>query len=250
MSTPFARIVGALLLAALAACHDDYPPAQVPPVQSEAAAPQLYAPQVEPDYVIGPGDGLLIQSYYDSNLKQSLLVRPDGYVSALLVGEIQAAGRTPKDLGKELTRLYGRVLDHPDVTVSISSSAGMAVYVGGEVKSPTQLPLKGDLTLLQSITEAGGFRDGANKEQVLIIRRTPDGRYHTLQQNVEAVLTNQAGELYLHRYDIVYVPKSHIAKVDQFVDQFINSVIPRSVTGIFGYQVLQTSAPTITPGAQ
>jgi len=83
---------------------------------------------------------------------------------------------------------------------------------------------------------------------VLIIRRTPDGRYRTLQQNVDAVLTNKSGELYLLPHDIVYVPKSHIARVDQFVDQFINSIIPHSITGIFGYQWLHTTQPTITPG--
>ena len=247
------RLLGALaamlLLTGLAACNDnEYPPAEVPLVQSEAVAPQLYEPPVEPSYVIGPGDGVLIQSYYDANLKQSEFVRPDGYVSLLLVGDVEAAGKTPGELSKELTHLYGHVLDRPDITVSVTSSAGMTVYVGGEVTKPQQLPLKGDLTLLQSVTEAGGFRSTANKEQVLIIRRTADGRYRTLQQNVDAVLTNKSGELYLLPHDIVYVPKSHIARVDQFVDQFINSIIPHSITGIFGYQWLHTTQPTITPG--
>jgi hypothetical protein len=75
-----------------------------------------------------------------------------------------------------------------------------------------------------------------NKQQVLIIRQTGDGHYRTLQANAEQVLRNEAGEIYLRRHDIVYVPKTEIAKVDQFVDQYINQIIPRSVNAVFGYQ--------------
>jgi protein involved in polysaccharide export with SLBB domain len=235
----------------LGGCTNDYPPTLVPPMPSEDAQPALYRPTLEPDYVIGPGDGLLVQSYYDANLKQPVIVRPDGHISLLLVGEVAAAGQTPKQLGTELARLYARVLDRPDLTVSVTSSAGMVVYVGGEVKSPGQLPITGELTLLQSIEASGGFLATANKEQVLVLRKTPDGHFRTLQVNVEQVLSNQSGELYLQRHDIIYVPKTQIAKVDQYVDQYINSIIPHSITGIFGYQYLhttgQSSSTTIIP---
>jgi polysaccharide biosynthesis/export protein len=234
---------------ALSGCVD-YPPTLVPPVPTEDAAPELYRPTLEPDYVIGQGDGLLIQSYYDADLKQPVIVRPDGRISLLLVGEVKAAGQTPKQLSMELAHMYDHVLDRPDLTVSVTSSTGMVVYVGGEVKKPGQVPISGELTLLQSITEVGGFMATANKEQVLILRKTPDGHFRTLQMNVEQVLNNQNGELFLQRHDIVYVPKTQIAKVDQFVDQYINAMIPRNITGIFGYQWLNTlntnSSPNVT----
>lgn len=248
--TRFPGLCAATLAASLAAgCHNPYPPELVPVVKSEDTAPELYQPVLEGDYVIGPGDTLLVQSYYDADLKQPVLVRPDGHLSLLLIGEVMAAGKTPVELSKELTRLYGRVLDRPDITVSVTASAGMTVYVAGEVKSPSQLPLKSDLTLLQSITEAGGFLSTANKEQVLVIRRTPDGHFRTYQQNVEAVLKNEAGQLYLRRHDIVYVPKTQIARADEYVEQHINSILPHALTGIFGYQYLHTSSPSpvITP---
>jgi protein involved in polysaccharide export with SLBB domain len=228
----------------LGGCGNDYPPNLVPAVPSQDAEPALYRPTLEPDYIIAPGDGLQIQSYYDANLKQQAMVRTDGRISLLLLGDVMAAGKSPKDLGDDLAHQYSRILDRPDLTVSVTSSAGMTVYVGGEVKSPTQIAIKGELTVLQSITEAGGFLSTANKEQVLILRKTADGHFRTLQQNVEDVLKNQTGELYLQRHDIIYVPKTHIAQVDQFVDQYVNSIIPHSITGIFGYQYLNTSGST------
>jgi len=239
-------LIGSLTLAA---CSNDYPPNLVPVMPSEDAAPNLYRPTLEPDYVISPGDDLLIQSYYDTNLKQSIKVRPDGRISVLLIGEMMAAGETPKQLGIDLAHLYSRVLDRPDVTVSVVSSAGMTVYIGGEVPKPGQVPITGELTLLQSITEVGGFLPTANKDQVLILRKTPDGHFRTMQINVAKVLTNQEGELYLQRHDIIYVPKTQIAKVDEFVDHYINSIVPHSITGIFGYQYLhtQSNSTTIVP---
>lgn len=245
MRSLFALCAAMSVAAVLSGCTNEYPPNLVPVVQSEEAAPDLYRPVLDADYTIGSGDGLLIQSYYDTNLKQQVMVRPDGRVSLLLVGEVMAAGKTPTQLGDELTHMYNRVLDRPDLTVSVTSSAGMVVYVGGEVTKPGQVPIKGELTLLESIDDAGGFMNSANKEQVLILRKTPDGHYRTLQQNVDQVLTNQSGELYLQRHDIIFVPKTQIARVDQFVDQYINSIIPHSITGIFGYQYLRTTAPSV-----
>lgn len=232
--------------AVLSGCSNPYPPDLVPPAQSEDAAPELYRPALDSNYTIGPDDGLLVQSYYDAGLKQPVLVRPDGRVSLLLIGEVMAAGKTPTQLADELGHMYAKQLDRPDITVSVTSSASMVVYVGGDVTKPAQLPIKGQLTLLQSIDEAGGFLNSANKEQVLVLRKTPDGRYRTLQVNVENVLKNQSAELYLQRHDIIFVPKTQIARVDQFVDQYINSIIPHAITGVFGYQYLRTTAPNVT----
>jgi protein involved in polysaccharide export with SLBB domain len=219
----------------VAACANDYPPDLVPPIPSESAAPELYRSEPEASYAIAPGDSVSIASYYHPELKQSMTIQPDGRVSLLLVGEVTAAGKTPRQLGTELTRAYAKFLNDAEITVTLSESAGLLVYVGGEVAKPAMLPIKDELTLSQSIAEAGGFLPSANKEQVLIVRQTADGRHRTLQANAEQVLSNEAGEIYLRRHDVVYVPKSQIAKVDQFVDQYINQVIPRSVQTAFAF---------------
>jgi hypothetical protein len=151
----------------------------------------------------------------------------------------EAAGKTPRQLGGQLTRAYSKYLNNAQVTVTLSEIAGLDVYVGGEVGKPSMLPIPGELTLSQSIAEAGGFLRGANTEQVLIIRRTGNGHYHTLQANVEKVLSNEAAEVYLRPHDIVYVPKTKIALADKFVEEYINEIVPHAVgAGLgFGYSL-------------
>lgn len=239
-------VLAALQLANVG-CANSYPPEQVPLMPDRATAPELYEATIESDYSIQVGDVLQINSYFDPGLKQSVTVQPDGRVSLLLVGTVMAARRTPRELGEELAQSYRRYLDDRDITVIVTEAAGQAVYVGGEVKSPSVLPLRGDLTLLQAITAAGGFLPTANRDQVLILRPTAGGRFQTFQTNVDAVLRNESGELYLRRRDIVYAPKTNIAKVDQFVDQYLNQIMPRWVTAMFGYQFFhQTGNSVVT----
>ena len=240
-------------LAAMAgACADAYPPELVPLVPNESVAPEFYEPAPAGGYAIAAGDKLLINSYYHPNLKQTVTVQPDGRVPLLLVGSVVAAGKSPEQLRIELTAAYEKHVERPDFVVTIEESAALAVYVGGEVAKPTMLPIRGELTLLQSITEAGGFLPTANREQVLILRKSENGRFRTVQANVENVLRNKAGEIYLRRRDIIFVPKTAIAKADLFVDQYINQIIPRSVNTVFGftYPLAGTtgSATLVNPG--
>jgi protein involved in polysaccharide export with SLBB domain len=245
------KTVTLLLLIAIAGCVSgcaDYPLDLVPAVPNPTVDPYLYQPQVEPEYRIEPGDSLLIQSYFDPALRQNVNVRPDGRVSLLLIGDVMVAGKTVRAANDLLRQRYASKLpDKPDVSVTMNEAAGLLVYVGGEVKTPSVVPIKGSLTLMQAIAQAGGFLPGANQDQVIILRHRPDGTFTAQQQNTNLVLRNEAPELYLRRRDIVYVPKSKIAQVDLFVDQYINQVIPRAVQATFGYTILRTvgGSPTV-----
>ena len=80
------------------------------------------------------------------------------------------------------------------------------------------------------------------------MRQMPDSRHRTLQADVEKVLRNEFGEIYLRPHDIVFVPKSEIAKVDQFVDQHLSQIVPRWLIAVFGlsYQLNRgISGPTV-----
>lgn len=226
-----------------------YPPELVPPVPERAAAPELYQPLPPATFTIAPGDKLSVNSYFHPAVKQSVTVQPDGAVSLLLVGTVVAAGKTPEQLAKELARGYEKYLEHAEITVTIEESPGLAVYVGGEVAKPAMLPVRGDMTLLQSIAEAGGFLVTANKEQVLILRENADGRFRAMQANAEQILRNEADEVRLRRHDVVFVPKSAISQVDQFVDQYLGQVVPRWVVTSFGFSYLlnggASSSPTV-----
>ena len=222
----------------------------MPPVPSESAAPELYRPEPGTSYAIAPGDSLLITSYYHPELKQTVTIQPDGRVSLLLVGEVTAAGKTPRQLAKELTRAYSKFLNDAEMTVTLSDSAGLSVYVGGEVAKPSNAADQGRANPIAEHYRSRRVLIGANKEQVLIVRQTADGHYRTLQANAEQVLRNEADEVYLRRHDVVYVPKSWVAKADKFVEQYINQIVPRAVGFGFGYSLGGTGATTtaVSPG--
>ena len=232
---PMRLLMVAAVALSVSACESSYSVDRVPPLATESAGSELVGP-LTPKYTIGPGDDLLINSFYHSELKQPVTVQNDGRVSLLLVGTVTAAGKTLQQVGQELTGRYSKFLENADVTVTLSGSAALAVYVGGEVGKPSVVPIKGELSLLQSVTAAGGFSRTANKEQVLIVRQASDGHFRTFQVNAAEVLSNEAPEIYLRQHDIVYVPQTAIAQADQFVDQYINQIVPRAVQGVFGLQ--------------
>jgi polysaccharide export outer membrane protein len=224
------------LIAGLAGCSEaEYSYEQVPSMLQSVTPPYSYGPYQVSSYLMGVGDTLAIQSYSDASLKQTVTVRPDGKISLILLGDVNVLGRTTEDLDRELKEKYSILPARPDVIVNVEQIAGLQVYVGGEVKSPSVQEIKGSLTLLQSISAAGGFLPTANPTQVLILRQDPSGRFHAFQHDVDQVLHNESGEIYLKRHDIVFVPKTKIAVADQYVEQYVNQIIPRSVGLNFGY---------------
>jgi protein involved in polysaccharide export with SLBB domain len=234
-----------VLAALLPGCVSNYP---VPEVPDKQAAPHLYVPVVENEYRFQVGDSLSIRSYFDPQLNQDVFVRPDGRISLLLLGDVFVVGMTPSDLDKKVTQAYRRVVDSPEITVVLKETSNSSVYLGGEVKEPSVQPLRGQLTLLQSVTLAGGFLPTANLNQVLLLRKQPDGSFKTFKLDAEKVLTNKVPDIYLQRYDIVYIPKSTIANVDLFVEQYINRIIPSSIRFTYGWiESKDDSNVTISP---
>jgi protein involved in polysaccharide export with SLBB domain len=216
---------------AMAACAKS----TVPPIPSSVAAPELYAPTVESEYLIQPGDVLAVRSYYDPQVNQEVQVRPDGRISLLFMGDVEVAGKTIMELDRIIDHAYSREIPSVDTTVFLLDSAGLGVYLAGEVRNPSMQPLRGSLTALQTIAMAGGFLDTAYKRQVLLMRKTQEGRFQLYEVDMERVLANEAPDIYVRRYDILYVPKSPIAEVNQFVEQYVNNVIPQAILLNFGW---------------
>jgi polysaccharide export outer membrane protein len=219
------RCLALAAMAFLAGCATVENPA--PALPARAASPALYTPPQEGEYRLQVGDTIAIRSYYDSQLNQEMLVRPDGKITALLIGEIAAAGLTPDELATQVRLPYRRLVGETDVTVAVVRSAGMNVYVSGEIRTPSMVPLDGGMTLLQAIARTGGTLPSAKTHNVLLIRNDGAGALSVYQVDIDKVLRNEASDVYLHRRDVVFVPKSEIAEAGQFVEQYVNAIVPR-----------------------
>jgi len=162
------------------------PPANVPPVVEKPEAPKVPA-TVAPDttglpidpksYVIGPEDIILIKVWREADFTGPKGVRPDGKITLPLVGDLQAAGLTPDRLASQLKQALSEYVKQPDVTVEVIQVNSKRYTITGEVNRASAFPLVVAVHVFDAINIAGGFRDFANKKDILILRS--DGkRFH------------------------------------------------------------------------
>jgi protein involved in polysaccharide export with SLBB domain len=202
---------------------------------------QIVAPENLPQTLTGPyqvqvGDQLYVGFFNTPQLDQTRTVGPDGDIFLPLVGRVHTVGRTVDEITDELKERYAKELVEPQITVSVQQYAGMSVYVGGEVNSPGVLPYRGELTAVQAIMDAGGFKTTASLGDVILIRKGPDAEPVGTKINVKDILHKGKfdEDVTLGPADIIFVPRSKVANVNLFVEQIIRNNIPIPVSLSFG----------------
>lgn len=190
-------------------------------------APGTQAPPLPAEYRINAGDRLAVKFFYNADLNQEVVVRPDGRISLQLVQEVMAAGLTPAELTQELLTGYSKHLEQPEITVIVNAFGGRLIYVGGEVGTPGLRELGGPITALQAIVASGGFRDTGRKNEVGVLRRGPENKPFFIALNLEKALdgTDLSQDIYLVPYDTVLVPKTGIADVNTWTQQYIGNTL-------------------------
>ncbi len=178
------------------------------------------------DYRLEVGDVLQIKVFNRSELTQVAPIRPDGMISMAPLGDVLAAGRTVQDLDAAISQSLAGVLTDPDVTVFVREFANQNVYVGGEVERPGVIPIQEHTTSLMAIIQAGGMSDTAQKTQVLFLRDKRGDRPNVTKINLNDILSGAVPDMVLEPYDLVFVPKSKVARANLFVEQYIRRVIP------------------------
>ncbi|HET7694302.1 MAG TPA: polysaccharide biosynthesis/export family protein [Vicinamibacterales bacterium] len=162
-----------------------------------SASPSRPAPaatnySTAPDYRLAAGDKLRIEVYKDTQLSQSLQVRPDGKITLPLLGDIPAAGRTSVELRDAIAGKLEEYIAKPVVTVIVTETMPQVVYVTGEVNKPGALPITtGQMSIIQAIAMAGGFTDFANKKDIRVLRKGAGGM-QTLRFNYKEAIDDES----------------------------------------------------------
>lgn len=230
------RILGShatlLAVAAVLSCSSTPVPVTTMPATGELQASE--------EYRIQYGDVLDVKLFYKPDLNERAQVRPDGRISLQLIGEVRAAGQTPAELSAEIARRYAEFLTHPETTVIVRSFEGQMAYIDGEVRSPGLVRFQRPPSLHQAVVLAGGLKRSAATDQIIVIRDSGEDRPAVEVIDLEAQLQSpgRSAPFYLRSYDVVYVPKSRIAEVNDWVDQYIDEVIPQAVQSIVGFDFL------------
>jgi protein involved in polysaccharide export with SLBB domain len=184
----------------------------------------------EPVYRLYPGDELDVQVPSAPELNKTVTVQPDGRVSLPLIQPVLVADRSIVDAEALVSTAYASELLKPDVSITVRA-APLRVFVGGEVSKPGVYDMPGDINSLQAVIMAGGFTTAAKRSQVVVIRRGMAGKPMMRTVDLRNGISDPGRfELApLRRFDIIYVPKTGISEVGDFVQQYIRNAIPVSV---------------------
>lgn len=171
--------------------------------------------QATPDYVIGPYDQLQITVWKSEELSTEVQVRPDGRISVPLIQNMQAAGKTPEELGRDIADELGLFVKDPIVTVIVTEFNGaleQQVRVIGAAQQPRSLPYRANMTVLDVMVAVGGLNEFAAGNRAKLIRTNIDGTKEEYSLRLNSLLRD--GQLDANAVvlpgDIIIIPESRI----------------------------------------
>lgn len=174
-------------------------------------------------YRIHKGDKLSIKFLYQPELSEpSVVVRPDGFISLQMIGDLRAEGLTITELKKAVEEAYNEQLLRPEVSVSLLEFVAPRVFVGGQVQKPGSYELRAAQTVLQAVIVAGGFTREASRKTVLHARPVGERELKVTVVDLKQLLSAQGSgqENELQDGDYVFVPDSKLSKFNQMVEAF------------------------------
>lgn len=161
----------------------------------------------DPDYLIGPEDMLNINVWKEAEMSATVPVRPDGKISLPLLNDVQAGGLTPTQLAAQVTEKLKKYLEQPRVTVVVTQVNSRRYFVLGEVAHAGSFPLLPNMTVLQGLSNAGGFSQFANAKNIYVLR-VESGKQSKLPFNYRDVIKGRNAEqnILLKPGDTIVVP--------------------------------------------
>lgn len=150
-------------------------------------------------------------------LSRLVRVRPDGYVTFPMVGEIKVYNRTITEVNKELNDSYSELISGLNVDLFLENHSGSRIYILGEVEKPGSYEIIKPITVSQAIALSGSYRPSAKLSRIVVVRKHNDrlvGRVINLKRS--AAMGGREGLFYLQPDDIVYIPKRNMAKYAEF----------------------------------
>jgi protein involved in polysaccharide export with SLBB domain len=154
---------------------------------------------------LGPGDVFELRVYGEKELTGVHRISPEGQVDVPLIGRIDAEGLTPGDIGKVISnKLREGYIRDPFVSIYVKEYNSKKIFVLGEVAKPGTFPFKNNMTVVEAITLAGGFKSSANKNYVVVTRKI-EGKEQRIEVPVQKITEGLATNLPLNAGDIVFV---------------------------------------------
>jgi polysaccharide export outer membrane protein len=190
-------LVAALLVGGCAT--NSYPPAPA------------NAGSIDNVYRIGPLDSLNISVWRNPELSAVVTGRPDGRVSAPLVEDLMAAGKSPAELAREFEKILGKFVRDPVVTIVPSGFQGVfsdQIRIVGEATRPQAIPFRQNMTLLDAMIQAGGLTDFADGNSAVLVRGSEGGKQYSIRLKDLLKRGSIAANVDVRPGDIIIIPQS------------------------------------------
>ena len=192
-------------------------PASAPAHAASQAAPTadvaLPAATTGPDYIIGPGDTIQIFVWRNPELSVVVPVRPDGKVSAPLIEDMVAVGKTPSDLARDIEAKLAEYIRTPQVNVIVTNpqSSFSKITVVGQVRTPGSVPYREGMTVMDVVLASGGLAEFAAGNRAKLVRKDANGK--TVEKRVRLEDLMKKGRLKenvaMMPGDVLIVPESY-----------------------------------------
>jgi polysaccharide export outer membrane protein len=212
-----------LLLSTTGWAQNDQPPPIIPssgltendlqPIRNPEPAPQLIT---TPGYRLHEGDKIEVRFFYQPELDQQVVVKPDGTISLQLIGDVRAEGITVPELEKLLVQRYSRILVDPTISVILKEYVKPRIFVGGEVAKPGPYELRDGDMLAQALLLAGGFTPEAHRKMVIHARPVGEGQMRVTVVDATKLYSRNPDpdlNLALKDGDLIYVPESKLSRL-------------------------------------
>ena len=165
------------------------------------------------EYRLGPLEQIQIFVWRAPELSTNVTIRPDGKISIPLIEDLQAAGKTPTELAREIEKILSAYVKKPLVTVIIGGFTGaleQQVRVIGQSEKPQAIPYRSGMTVLDVMISVGGLKEFADGNNATLTRSkgTKKERIYSInlddlirKGNIEADVPVQPG-------DVIIIPES------------------------------------------
>ena len=193
-------VFGAVCVSVLSGCSTT----GHPPAPQAADSPNLR-------YKIGPLDTLNVVVWRNPELSGPVTVRPDGFISMPLIGELQAAGKTPSELSLAARAALSKLVVDPVVSVVVTGFQGVyseQIRIVGEAARPQAVAYRQDMTLLDVMIQVGGMTDFADGNGAVLIRGSSGGKQYSLRLKDLLKRGDISANVAVMPGDIVMVPQS------------------------------------------
>ncbi|PYY19262.1 MAG: hypothetical protein DMG60_05070 [Acidobacteria bacterium] len=185
---------------------------------SSAANPAQFSER-NPRYKLRPGDVLNLSFELSPELNQEISVQPDGFVTLKQVGDFHVAGESVPEFREAVKSAYSNFLHEPIITVNLKDFEKPFFTAGGMVAHPGKYEMRGDVTLVEALQQAGGFTEESKHSQVLLFRRVSQDWAQAKVIDVKKMLNQKtlAEDIHLQSGDMIFVPQNRVSKIRKFI---------------------------------